>query len=263
LMSSDEIVRGGARALYASAIVGFAAQALWAPEAFARLAPGVWPGAAAWPVTTLVGLGLAGGGLALIVGPARRAAGLGLAGLFLASVLALHVPRLLAHPGNGAAWGDGAITLGLAASALIVGPSTSAIAVRSGRLLYGLALLGFGAVHLRYHAAIAQMIPGWIPARPTWPFLTGAANLAAAAAYLSTVLLRPAAALLGAMFGSWVVIVHLPQVAAAPGDATAWTALLIAVGLCAGAFGLAAAPSLGGAVPRDARLDAVAVGRSA
>lgn len=262
-MSSGAILDGGARAAYAGAIMGFAAQAVWAPAAFARLAPSLSPNAAAWPLMGLLGLGLAAGGAAILLRQTRRAAGLGLAGLLLASVLALHLPRLLAHPGNGAAWGDGAITLGLAASALIVGAPGSAIAQRSGRLLYGLALLGFGAVHLRYHGAIAQMIPGWIPARSTWPYLTGAANLAAAAAFLSTILLRPAAALLGAMFGSWVVIVHLPQVAAAPGATTAWTALLIAVGLCAGAFGLAAVPLRGGAVAQDARLDTVAVGRSA
>jgi uncharacterized membrane protein len=183
------------------------------------------------------------GGVALIVGAAGllipragRSAGPLLAGLFLADVIAAHAPHILAKPSSGGRWSEAFITLALAASAFLAASPGEGAASRSARRAYGVALVVFGLIHWLYRDAIAGMISDWIPGRPWWPWLTGAANLAAGLAILTGVKARLGALLVGAMFGSWVLLLHIPAVAGAPASAVEWSALAIALGLWGGAW---------------------------
>jgi len=99
------------------------------------------------------------------------------------------------------------------------------------RVGVGLMLILFGAVHWMHREAIAGMIPEWMPGRELWPWVTGAANVAAGLALVSGVLAKAAAALVGAMFASWIVLVHLPRLLAAPGDRSEWVAAALAFAL--------------------------------
>lgn len=99
------------------------------------------------------------------------------------------------------------------------------------RVLFGLALLFFGAVHLLHRDVIAMLIPDWIPWRAHWPWFTGGVN---AVAGLSCLLGRGAAVctgLVGVMYLSWLPIVHAPRLTEAPDSLFEWTFALTALAL--------------------------------
>ena len=102
---------------------------------------------------------------------------------------------------------------------------------RSNRVIVGGMLILFGFVHWIYVGAITGMIPEWIPGRQIWPLFTGAANVLAGIAIASGVFSRPASALVGTMFASWILLVHLPRLLAAPGDKAEWVGLALAFAL--------------------------------
>lgn len=59
----------------------------------------------------------------------------------------------------------------------------------------------------------------------------GAAFIAAAVSALSARHLRLSGSLLCAMFLSWVVVLHIPRIAAAPGIETRWTSGFVALAM--------------------------------
>lgn len=103
-------------------------------------------------------------------------------------------------------------------------------------IVYGSMLLLFAGVHFTYHDFIASMIPAWIPFKALWPWLTASANLAAGLTFLTGIKSQIGGALLGAMYASWVPIVHLPRVFAAPENVDEWTAGAVAVTLAGAAW---------------------------
>ncbi|MEP7245983.1 MAG: hypothetical protein ABI885_20205, partial [Gammaproteobacteria bacterium] len=53
---------------------------------------------------------------------------------------------------------------------------------------------------------------------------------------VANVMARLAATLAAAMYASWVLLVHIPRVAAAPHDAFEWNGIFVASALCASAL---------------------------
>jgi uncharacterized membrane protein YphA (DoxX/SURF4 family) len=120
---------------------------------------------------------------------------------------------------------------------LVVGPSgRSSAAARTACIVYGCMLLLFAGVHFQYHDFIASMIPWWVPFAALWPWFTASANLAAGLSFLNGFKPHIGGALLGAMYASWVPIVHLPRVLASPGNVEEWTAGALAVTLAGAAW---------------------------
>ena len=159
--------------------------------------------------------------------------------------LMVRAPALAADAGNTVAWVPAMQVLGIASAALLIALPDRQLVTMTARIAIGAMLILFGAVHWMYVEAIAGMIPEWIPGRQVWPLFTGAANIAGGLAIASGVLARPASALVGAMFASWIFLVHTPRLLAEPGDRGEWIA-------CALAFALAGAVwSLHGALPRS------------
>lgn len=74
----------------------------------------------------------------------------------------------------------------------------------------------FGTIHVTQVEAIASLIPDGLPLRDSWPYLTGGAMLAAAAALLSRRSRPPAARGVALMFAAWIPLVHLPRSIADP-----------------------------------------------
>ncbi|WP_329741512.1 hypothetical protein [Dyella sp. A6] len=94
--------------------------------------------------------------------------------------------------------------------------------LRMARVLYGLALLGFGFSHFVYLNLTAPLIPHWLHAPVFWAYLTGSAYLAAGAAILLNVLDRLAATLSAVMMGLFLLLIWLPMVARGHVSAFHW-----------------------------------------
>jgi len=164
--------------------------------------------------------------------------------------LILQVPTLLANLHNGSKWTSAFECLALCSAAWVLAYALSDRAtVRTswngrlrrladiGRYGFGITLPVFGALHFIYWQYVASVIPGWIPGSPVfWAYFTGCAHVAAGLAILSGVQARLAATMLGIMFGSWVLIVHVPRVLASPHSQSEWTSLCVAIALCGGAW---------------------------
>ena len=205
------------------------------------------------PLAYLSAAILLGASAMIASGWRRRLAAVALAAMFLAWFVLLQLPLLATHSSDGTAWTRAFEVLAMFASAWLVaahaknaGPSLPAAWSRMvdagaqwAPQCFGACLLVFGTLHFVFHDYVAYVIPAWIPAHPFFAYFTGAAHFAAGVALVTRVQARLAATLLGVMFGSWVLLLHIPRVAAEPSDRNEWTSLLIAITLCGGAWLLA------------------------
>lgn len=99
------------------------------------------------------------------------------------------------------------------------------------RYAFALCLPVYGLVHFLYPEGVASWVPGWLPAHLFWAYFTGVAHCAAGVALLTGVLARLATKLFAIMLSSWVLILHIPRVAAALHDRHEWTTLFIALAI--------------------------------
>jgi uncharacterized membrane protein len=233
--------------LFTVAVVAFGVQCL----IFSRFIRGLEPVPVSLlkpiPWAWVTGVVLIGGGLSLLADRTRRVGALLLAGLFFLSVVLLHGPLLIAHLKNDA---DAAFhTLAIAAAALVLAAGVRPLpgaerrlwrlpgrAGLTGCLTFGFCTVGHGIMHFVFFRFTADFVPAWIPQHEFWAAATGVAQIAAGLAILSGVSARLAATLTGAMYGSWVLIVHLPRVIAQPASPAEWNGLVTAAALCAGAL---------------------------
>jgi uncharacterized membrane protein YphA (DoxX/SURF4 family) len=186
----------------------------------------------------LTGCMLVVAGLILASGRGARTSATVLAGLLSFWVLLLQLPPLVSALYNGGLWTTTFETLALCSAAWVLASLPPRFA-RAARVCFGASLFVFAVLHVVYEAYVTSVIPGWIPAALFWTYFTAAAFLAAGLAIVSGVQGRLAAALLGAMFGSWVLLVHVPRVLASPTARPEWTSLLIALAMCGAGFILA------------------------
>ena len=129
-------------------------------------------------------------GLGLLWRRTAALAGGALTALLLVWMLVFKAPAIVAAPGVAAAWESCGETAVLAAGAWVLfaqsaggrraaRSSQATAALRLARVLYGLAMLAFGAAHLAYVKETAALVPGWLPAHVAWVCFTGVAYIAA------------------------------------------------------------------------------------
>ncbi len=115
---------------------------------------------------------------------------------------------------------------------------------RASRWLLGVSMIVFGIDHFLALIFIANLIPAWIPFHVFWVAFFGMALIAAGISIGLNVLSRWGSALLGLMFGIWVVTLHLPRVLGlygipnAPHNPNEWSSLFIATALWGGLWAL-------------------------
>jgi hypothetical protein len=172
-----------------------------------------------------------------------------LAALLMSWAILAQVPRLIETPNSIATRVAAMETLVLAIVVWAVGETamrTDMSAPQFGRwvaasarwALAGMLLL-FGWVHLAHRGVIAAMIPAWIPGQALWPWITGCACIAAAAALASGFLARLAALCVGAMFCAWLPLVHLERLARTPDSISEWVFAAMALALAGAALTVA------------------------
>ncbi len=190
-------------------------------------APAQFPGRVVWAyihggVLVLAGLGL-------FFDRTVRLAALALGSVWLLWTL-VHVPLVIANWRTlGGLFEALSLTSGLFLLAAVSGSAMKRTQAIISRYCYALCLPMFGIVHFLYPAGVANFIPKWIPAHLFWAYFTGVAFWAAGLSILSGVLARLGSRLFVIMLSSWVLILHIPRVAAAVGDRHEWNTLLLAL----------------------------------
>jgi len=168
--------------------------------------------------------------------------------VFVSSWLLLQISfRILPSPLGVQVWTPFAETVMLVSGGWILTASQSSekfrarfpnITGRSGRrslqLLYAFAPPVISLSHFVFSKGTADMIPAWMPFRLGFAYFTGVAHIAAGIGILTGVAARLAATLEATMLGVFVVVVHMPLVAANPSSRLLWT-MLFAATACSGA----------------------------
>ncbi len=93
-----------------------------------------------------------------------------------------------------------------------------------GRFLFAIPFLIFGLNHLIFTGKIGGFVPSWMPGAAFWTILTGLALIAASISMMIRVWDKWASFLLGIMLFIFVIVLHIPAMAA--GDQSAMFSLL-------------------------------------
>lgn len=101
------------------------------------------------------------------------------------------------------------------------------------RILYGLALIAFGASHLAYPALTASLVPSWLPWHIGWVYFTAATYIAAGAALTMQRFAWPAAALATLQMALFGLLVWLPKIVAGARDSDTLNEAAISFALAA------------------------------
>jgi uncharacterized membrane protein len=110
-----------------------------------------------------------------------------------------------------------------------------------GRLFYTIPMAVFGAEHFTSTRFIMRIVPSWIPAHRFWVYLVGTALLAAAICITVKRMAALAALLLGIMLFLFVLLMHIPNVVANPGNRILWVVALRDTAFSGGAIAFAGA----------------------
>jgi uncharacterized membrane protein YphA (DoxX/SURF4 family) len=227
---------------YAAGLCGLGALSLIYQDAALQ-----WePLPASWPqhhaLGAVSGLILLGAG-AMLAMRRSQAFGAALGGVFIGLWALLHFPQLAHDPTNIGAWNGFAECVAMACGGLLLASESSRGGVTlSGRIVpavFGLAAIVFGTAHFAYAQFTASMVPAWLPMRLELAYLTGAIHALTGLALVIGFQRRWAATVEALMMTSFVLLVHIPRVAAKPGDRTELTLLFVALVLSSSAWILA------------------------
>lgn len=185
------------------------------------------------------GVFLVGACAALLWGRTRIWAGLALGVYLFLWTFVLHTPRLIA--GVEAAWNGMAEIGTLTAAAFLIAAREAGREqmVRVARFAFALCLPVFGVAHFLYAEFTASMVPAWLPAPLFWAYFTGVGHVAGGLSILTGILPRLGATLFALMVSCFVVLLHIPRVAAAPDNRFEWTMLCVALSITGAAWTIA------------------------
>lgn len=111
--------------------------------------------------------------------------------------------------------------------------------VALGPTFFAASLGAFGAEHFVAAQFIVQAVPVWMPARLFWTYFVGTALIAASLSIVCMKYVRWSAASLAVMFFLFVLMIHMPRVAANPRDRISWAVMLRDLSFGGGALAFA------------------------
>jgi uncharacterized membrane protein len=100
-------------------------------------------------------------------------------------------------------------------------------------------LAAFGMEHLFLANFIKDGVPAWIPWHLFWAYFVGVALLSAALSIATNIQTRWSGMMLGIMIFLFVLMLHIPRVAANPRDRISWAVAFRDMSFAAGAWALA------------------------
>ncbi len=109
-----------------------------------------------------------------------------------------------------------------------------------GPVLFAVSMAVFSGDHFGAARAVSGVVPAWMPWHLFWTYFVGSALIAAALSIAAGKESQLAAALLGPMLFSFVLMIHIPSCFATPHDKTRFTVAIRDTALSAGALALAA-----------------------
>lgn len=105
------------------------------------------------------------------------------------------------------------------------------------RLLFGYSVVTYGLSHFfQFRMRTISLVPAWLPFRPEWAYLTGAAQVACGLGVLFGVYPRLAATGEAAMLSLFTVLVWVPAVVAKPAVQSNWVEFLFTAALAGAAW---------------------------
>jgi uncharacterized membrane protein len=232
----------------------------------ARFGTRVAPGLPAWfpaqaSVARVLGAALIAASIGMVADRRRGwgiAVSLGIA--LIGSFFALHIPRVMAAPGDVIGWLGPLKCLTLAGAAFALAGTAGHLgrgsppdgrfwALTDRRLLagacgiMGLYLVYCGYLHLAGPVGVARLVPKWIPAPVFWAWFTGIALVLGGAGFWLPSVRGMAATLSSLMIFLWVPLLHVPG-AITTGNANATTATFEALAFSGLALIIAASERL-------------------
>jgi uncharacterized membrane protein YphA (DoxX/SURF4 family) len=111
-----------------------------------------------------------------------------------------------------------------------------------GPVFFAAPLAAFGTEHFTLTAAIASLVPSWMPWHEFWAYFIGACFIAAGVSMVTGILTRLSAGLVALTFFVFVAAMDAPAWAHAPSSRIGLTLALRELSFCGGALALAATP---------------------
>ena len=215
--------------IFAIPIAFFGAEHFIATKDIATGVPRWIPGHLFW--TYLVGTALLAAALSIAVkrmsGPAATLLGI----MLFCFVVLIHIPRLMASPGDRIAMAVVLRDLSFSAGALALATTRTTESWRTvaprvataARYVVAVAMLFFAVEHFLHPSFVPVVplglaMPAWIPLHWLWAYGVGAALLAAGLAMIGNWYARLATTCLGIVVFAVVLLVYLPILLAHPAD---------------------------------------------
>ena len=239
------LVRIG-RVVFAVAMMCFGALYMVYASWVGKVVPGPpWSAGYRW-MAWIIAIAFFAVGVCLVVQWKGRTAATLLGVALLWRALSAYLIGLLGHLRDPGPWTSGFELVALGGAALVLAATFPSDREGSagvldkffavGRYLFALALVVFGVQHFLYAGFVATIVPAWIPGKLFWAYFVGVAFFAAALSIVNGKKAKLASTLLGVMFLTWVVIVHMPRVAAAPHNGNEWTSEFVALAMGGASF---------------------------
>ena len=158
------------------------------------------------------GLVLLLGGIGLLWQRTAATSARALLGAFALWLALVNVPALFTGINVGTTWPLAQSMVFVATSWVLCAWFAGLGGLRIARaVLYGGALIPFGAAHFLYVDATTVLIPHWLPWHTAWAYFTGAAFIAAGLAILTGLWARWAAILVAIQIGLFTLIIWVPR----------------------------------------------------
>ena len=246
-------VIGTGRIFFAIGLIGIGGQHFFFRQFVPTVVP-LWPawipGRLFW--VYLVGTILIVGGASILSGVKARTSATLLGGLFLLSLILLHIPgNLMAGVTSWIGWAGAFEAFSIAGCALVVAgtfpqpeagsrPGTPSPGtpmrwldkmIPFGMYPFAILVIVYGIDHFIDLPFVSSLVPAWIPGHIFWTYFAGAALIASGLGMIFRVQARLAATLLGAMIFTWVLILHIPRAVADPysGVGGEWSSVFVAL----------------------------------